>query len=416
VVAFTALLPTHTSLCAVALLLLSGPSWATYSIVATDSATAQVGGAGTSCLGGSDVYRIYGSAPGYGAVQAQAQASVTGRNQSVLLLGEGSSPDEIIAFITASDFDSNAASRQYGVVDLQGRASGFTGGNTLSFAADLQGGSGSFTYSVQGNILTSSLVLEHAVTAFESAGCDLAERLLLALEAGGSAGEGDSRCTDSGIPSDSAFLQVDLPLEPAGSYLELRVPSSGNDNPLSLLRSQFDEWRLDHPCPLDVDAGANEESADAGSVIDGGNLEPDGSASSAAGGIAAGGQGTAGRRDAGSGGTQPAVPAVPTVVAAGGRAAEAPAPSTSSPAPAEAVPGPGAVVPPASSVAPLLAPEPSAPSPSASPSTSASSSDSSSDDSCKCALRPEPASPLAASSLLLGLLLFARRRSRLLCH
>lgn len=42
---------------------------------------------------------------------------------------------------------------------------------------------------------TSGAVLSRAAAAFEASGCELAQRLLLALEAGGSNGEGDSRCT-----------------------------------------------------------------------------------------------------------------------------------------------------------------------------------------------------------------------------
>src|SRR5688572_17326561 len=61
-----------------ALLCAARPAAATYSIVATDQATEQVGGAGTSCIGGADVYIIYGTAPGFGVVHAQASANEDG--------------------------------------------------------------------------------------------------------------------------------------------------------------------------------------------------------------------------------------------------------------------------------------------------------------------------------------------------
>jgi hypothetical protein len=89
----------------------TAPAFATYSIVAADRATEQVGGAGTSCIGGQDVYIIYGSVPGTGAVHAQAQFSAAGRNRAVQLLGQGQSPEQIIQAITANAFDDNAASR-----------------------------------------------------------------------------------------------------------------------------------------------------------------------------------------------------------------------------------------------------------------------------------------------------------------
>jgi len=231
-------------------LTLAAPVSATYSIVASDTATRQVGGAGTSCLRGSDVYIIYGSVPGVGAVHAQATYNEDGRDRAVELLAAGVTPANILAEIVDAEFDRNAAVRQYAVVDVTGRVAGFTGSEDRAYAADRQGALGSFHYSTQGNILTSANVLARAAAAFEGPGCDLAERLLLALEAGAEDDEGDSRCTPSrGIPSDSAFLQVDRPDEGRGEYLELHVPTSGNANPLISLREQFDTWREAHPCP-----------------------------------------------------------------------------------------------------------------------------------------------------------------------
>jgi MYXO-CTERM domain-containing protein len=222
---------------------------ATYSIVAADTATREVGGAGTSCLSGQDVYIIYGSVPGVGAVHTQALYSRAAHDRSVELVAAGLLPAEVIAALTDEAFDSDAQSRQFGVVDVEGRSAGFTGARDGAYAGDRQGALGTFHYSVQGNILTSEAVLSQAAQGFEASGCDLAERLLRALESGGDNGEGDRRCTVSrGIPSDSAFVQVDRPNEPAGRYLELHVPTS-DENPLPELRARFDTWRETHPCP-----------------------------------------------------------------------------------------------------------------------------------------------------------------------
>jgi MYXO-CTERM domain-containing protein len=78
-----------------------------------------------------------------------------------------------------------------------------------------------------------------------------------ALEAGAMGGQGDRRCTPDGIPADSAFVQVDREGEPAGSFLELHVPSSGNDDPLVELRADFDTWRASHPCPSTAGGGGD---------------------------------------------------------------------------------------------------------------------------------------------------------------
>ncbi len=275
---------------------------ATYSIVASDRVTLQSGGAGTSCLGGSDVYIIYGSAPGVGVIHAQALFSAAGRQRGTGLLLDGQSPANIIAALIDPDFDDQADSRQYAVVDVTGRVAAFTGDDAQNFAADVQGQLAEYTYSVQGNILTSSAVLSQAVQAFEAGGCDLAERLLRALVAGAEGGEGDSRCTGDGIPSDSAYLQVDVPDVPAGDFLSLRVPSSGNENPLVELQALFDEWRADNPCAArPPDAGVEGMDAGIGAPVDA-STEPaaGGAAATAPAGSVAGAAGIGGGTGSGA--------------------------------------------------------------------------------------------------------------------
>jgi len=284
------------------LLVPAGRASATYSIVASDSASRQAGGSGTSCLRGADVYIIYGSAPGRGVVHAQALANQAGRDRAVQLLEQGMSPTEILAAITGPGFDSNAASRQYGVVDVTGRSAGFTGTSAQAFADDRQGQVGTFSYSVQGNILTSEAVLTQAATAFASStACDLADRLMLALEAGARNGEGDSRCTESlGIPSDSAFIQVEAPAGPRGSFLTLRVRASGRDHPITLLRTEFDEWRAANPCaPPSGGAGAGSGGSSAGSAGTAGAAGANNGGSPAA-GASSGGSSAAGASSGGS--------------------------------------------------------------------------------------------------------------------
>jgi uncharacterized Ntn-hydrolase superfamily protein len=247
--------------------------------VATDQATDQVGGAATSCVGSMDVFIVYGSAPGFGVVHAQAAVNVSGRNEAVNLLGQGIAPADIILAITDLGFDASAETRQYGVVDLQGRSAGFTGSNTISYADDVQGQVGTFTYSVQGNILTSQAVIDQVETAFRGQGCDLADRLMQALEAGAVGGEGDSRCTGQGIPSDSGFIHVDL--DDGTVFLHLSVTNTSPDSPLTELRTEYDIWRAQNPCPEPQsdggvsDAGMPDGAVPDGGVNDGGSTSPD---------------------------------------------------------------------------------------------------------------------------------------------
>ena len=242
---------------------------ATYSICATDTAARQVGGSGTSCVAPSSVYVIYGSAPGHGVVHAQAFYNETAKLEAVDELNMDVPPADIIVNITDPAFDPLYDLRQYGVVDLMGRAAGFTGALTTAYAEDRQGLTGTFPYSVQGNILTSVAVIDNTEDAFvNGGGCDLADRLMLALEGGEQNGEGDSRCTPDGVPSDSAFIQVDLEGMPAGSYLYLEFTASTDPppNPITELRSMYDSWRATHPCPSPPDGGV---AMDGGTVPDG---------------------------------------------------------------------------------------------------------------------------------------------------
>ena len=93
------------------LLSVAHPAAATYSIVATDTATQEIGGSGTSCVDGADVYVIYGSVPGFGVVHAQAAANFDGRDRAVELLDRGMAPQAIIDEITSSDFDPSSPTR-----------------------------------------------------------------------------------------------------------------------------------------------------------------------------------------------------------------------------------------------------------------------------------------------------------------
>lgn len=307
-------------------LLTVGSARATYSIIAFEGGSGQVGGAGTSCVGSFAVSAIYGVVPGVGVVAAQASLNEQARDRAVMLLDQGASAADVIADITSAGFDFFSDSRQYAVIDVAGlSAVGFTGASTMAFADDVQGNVAPYVYSVQGNILTSAAVLSQASAVFDAPGCDLAETLMLALEAGAMNGEGDSRCTPDGIPSDAAFIEVNLADQGAGQpFLSLEVTDTSPNSPVVELRALFDAWRATHPCPelepnddagMPVDAGAQ----DAGEV-DVPVEQPQ--AGSMAPPVTAGvGAGTSGVGAAGIGG-------------AGGMAAPAPMPMTQEPTPA----------------------------------------------------------------------------------
>jgi uncharacterized Ntn-hydrolase superfamily protein len=248
------------------LLWATAPARATWSVVATDAETREIGGAATTCLGDVSLRIVYGSAPGHGVIHAQAQLGIAARDRAVPLLAADTDPEEIIAIITDPAFDPSAQRRQYGIVDLMGRAAGFTGTDTIDYAEARPGSIGRYTYSVQGNILTSVAVIDQSETAFRAGGCDLADRLMRSLEAGAIGGEGDSRCTSRGYPSDTAFLQVDREGEPSGSFVLLEARDTAPESAVVALRREYDAWRATSPCPAAAPDAAT--SLDAAVAVD----------------------------------------------------------------------------------------------------------------------------------------------------
>jgi len=289
---------------ALAVALIPSGARATYSIAGADTAARQIGGTGTSCVAPSSVYVIYGPVPGHGVVHAQALYNPNGKALAMMDLQMDVAPADIITMLTASSFDPNASRRQYGIVDLMGRAAAYTGVNNGSVALHHTGMVGTLVYSAQGNILNSGMVIDNASAAFEAAGCDLADRLMRAIEAGAMNNQGDSRCTPGGIPGNSAFIEVDREGEPAGSYLRIMVENQmAPPGPLPVMRTMFDQWRQSHACPGGMDGGTGGTGGADGGTDSGTDSGAGGSDSGSGGSGGTGGSGGAAGADAGGGGT-----------------------------------------------------------------------------------------------------------------
>ena len=211
---------------------------ATWSIVAVDPATREVGVAGASCIPNAQM--IAGLAPGRGAIAAQAMANFKGRDRGVELLSGGASPQAVLDEIATVRSDSfwgidTSRLRQYGVaaLDFVDAPAAFTGSWTFAWQGH-QLGPG---VSIQGNLLAGPTVVGRALTAFTKAPPAgegrLADRLLRALEAGAEAG-GDGRCLPEQTAL-SAFLMVAAPADALGSP-SLRLIFPALQPPPSLLR------------------------------------------------------------------------------------------------------------------------------------------------------------------------------------
>ncbi len=226
----------------------------TFSIVAIDSVTYEMGSAGASCLDArivaSGVRIISDVIPGKGAVHTQSyyeQANqVNARTR--LLLGE--SAPEIIQWLEANDLagsfsgGANASIRQYGVVALDEKqtitAAAFTGANCLSVKGHRIGPN----YAIQGNILLDESILDSMEARFVQTEGSLAEKLMAAMQ-GASRPGADRRCLQEGVSSQSAFIRVAKPTDTFQRlYLDLVVPQTAYGiEPIDSLQRLFDLWQ-----------------------------------------------------------------------------------------------------------------------------------------------------------------------------
>jgi len=163
---------------------------ATWSVVAVDEETGEVGVAVASCVG-FEVTVVPVLVPGVGAGASQANISKPSGQRMVDALAGGASAQETIDVVVAAD--DGMEERQFGVVVLGDGGAGWTGGDTLDVAVDRRSEHG--TVAVQGNILVSEDVLDAAIAAFDATQGQLADRLIAGLIAGADAG-GDARCGD----------------------------------------------------------------------------------------------------------------------------------------------------------------------------------------------------------------------------
>jgi hypothetical protein len=254
------------------MLTLCAQALATWSIVIVNTRTGEVCVASATCLSNFNLRKATPVLiPGVGAAAAQSYLDSIGNRLVIhdqMLLG--TDPDDILAILDARD--SQLRLRQYGMVDLQGRALTFTGTGAGSWAGGVTGQIGDLVYAIQGNVLTGQLVVDDAEAAILNTPGDLAEKVMAAMEAAHLAG-GDGRCSCSSSQPDScgapppsfthsaycAYFLVARPGDPkkdcdmnlgcgrGAFYMGLNIKNLGpNDpEPIGLLRQEYDAWRID---------------------------------------------------------------------------------------------------------------------------------------------------------------------------
>lgn len=249
----------------IALALFTAGAQDTFSIVALDTLTGEIGSAGASCIddnllpGGAII--ISDILPGRGAIHTQAWWLSANQQNAHARMEEGLSPQEIIDWLVANDAGNNPTRRQYGVVDMDEnghpRTAAFTGVNCYDYKNHITGPN----YSIQGNILLGQEILDSMEARFLGTDGSLAEKLMAALQ-GANVPGADSRCAGEGVSSLSAFIRLAWPSDTNGTfYLDLNVPETPYGvEPIDSLQVLFDEW-------LGTVVGMDEHRAADGFVI-----------------------------------------------------------------------------------------------------------------------------------------------------
>ena len=226
-------------------LLLLSLLFPTFSIVAIDTETGEVGSAGGSCIAGSII--ISDIHPGIGAIHTQSYYLSGNQNYASNLMEQGYTPNQIISNLVLNDVQNNPSIRQYGIVsfDNDGESASYTGNNCL----DWKGHINETIYAIQGNILLNESILDSMESKFISTNGPLSQKLMAALQ-GAKVPGADSRCLDEGISTYSAFIRVAQPNDGNEYYMDLNVNSVipyfiENDlwiDPIDTLQILYNEW------------------------------------------------------------------------------------------------------------------------------------------------------------------------------
>lgn len=205
------------------------PQYGTFSLCAIDPATGQSGAAVTTRVPfvGRAVPWVRA---GVGAVCTQAATVVEYGARGLDLLASGVEPSAALTQLLADD--RGRESRQLGLIDMKGRAAAHTGKENGAWAGSRQGRN----YTVQANIMVGPEVVEAVASTFEAtegSGMPLAERMILALEAGQARG-GDRRWGNL----QSAAIRIADPNDPGrgNDFISLAIEVGEHPEPVGEMK------------------------------------------------------------------------------------------------------------------------------------------------------------------------------------
>lgn len=211
----------------------------TFSIVAVDTITGEIGSAGASCIAGSFI--LSDVIEGIGAIHTQAYWNATNQQNAHNRMLEGLSPQEILDWLVANDAQGNPTIRQYGIVDLtrNGESAAYTGVNCNNYKNHVIGPG----YAIQGNILLGQIIIDTMQTTYLNTQGPLADRLMATLQAAKISGA-DTRCAQYGKSSISGFVKVVRIGDGGTPYLQIVVANTPiSKDPIDSLQTMFNNWK-----------------------------------------------------------------------------------------------------------------------------------------------------------------------------
>jgi len=233
----------------------------TFSIVAIDPITGEIGSAGTTCgdnitwPGTPGAALISDIIPGKGAVHTQSYWNSTNQYNAHQQLLNGASSQEIIDWLEDNDSEGDASIRQYGAISNVNNtitSAAYTGSNCYDYKNHLIGDN----YAIQGNILLGQSILDSMESRFINTDGTLADKLMASLQGAKVIGA-DTRCTIENVSSLSAFLRVAQEDDNANNiYLDLIVPSTPDQlDPIDSVQTLYNTWQN----TIDIDQVENDE-------------------------------------------------------------------------------------------------------------------------------------------------------------
>lgn len=223
----------------------------TFSMLAIDTVTGEVGSAGGSCLDAialqiADPSFLSELFPGHGGINTQAYHHSTNQVNARARMNLGDTPSQIIQWLVANDATNREDLRQYGVIAMvNGSPEGAA--HDGSMIPDYKSHIIGPNYVIVGNFMSGQEIVDSMEAGFLNTPGDLACKLMGAMQGANVIGA-DTRCIPHKTSSLFAFLKVAQPTDRFRNpsfKIFVKIRDGDSIEPIDSLQTLFD---LRHHC------------------------------------------------------------------------------------------------------------------------------------------------------------------------